>query len=59
MENTVRYCFVIGVVRNSVNDVKDGIFKACKLIAKDGDYTAAFNISKDELERIPPSDKSI
>ena len=52
LKNAVRYFFIKGVVYNSVNRVKDGVFKVCKTIAEGGDYTAAFkdNVSAKELE---------
>ena len=52
LENTVRYFFIKGVVHKSVNRVKEGVFKACKAIAQEGDYIDAFKsgVSPKELE---------
>ena len=52
LENTVRYFFIKGVVHNSVNRVKDGVFKVCKAIAEGGDYTDMLksSVSSKELE---------
>lgn len=42
MESTVKYFLIKGVVHNSVNAVKDTVFKVCSLIAHSGDYLAEY-----------------
>ena len=38
LESTVRYCFIKGVVTNTVNAIKDTIFKVCAAIAHEEDF---------------------
>jgi len=38
LEETVRYCFIKGIVHNSVNAIKDTIFHVCVKIAIEEDY---------------------
>jgi uncharacterized protein with ParB-like and HNH nuclease domain len=40
--DSVKYFYVKGVVHNSVNAVRDTVFKVCALIANDGDYLSEF-----------------
>ena len=42
VKETVRYFFVKGVVHNSVNAVRDTVFKVCAHIEKEGDYVAEY-----------------
>lgn len=38
LKSTVRYCYIKGVATNSVNTIKDTIFKVCAAIEYDKDY---------------------
>ena len=38
IESTARYCFIKGVVTNTVNSIKDTIFKVCAAIAHEENY---------------------
>jgi uncharacterized protein with ParB-like and HNH nuclease domain len=42
VEETCKYFFIKGVVHNSVNAVKDTVFKVCALIEKEGDYISEY-----------------
>lgn len=49
-KETVRYFFIKGVVHNSVNAVRDAVFKVCAHIEKEGDYVAEYvSHSKDDV----------
>ena len=47
IESTVRYCFIKGVVTNTVNSIKDTIFKVCAAIAHEEDYTHNYRENSD------------
>jgi len=51
MEETVRYCFIKGV-HNSVNAIKDTIFRVCAAVYKGTDYTDEYrkNTSQKDIE---------
>ena len=57
---TVRYCFIKGVVANTVNAIKDTIFKVCAAIAHDKDYNCHYtkNAGDDVVEFKGRLDKS-
>lgn len=42
LEQTFKYFFIKGVVHNSVNAVKDTVFKVCALIEKEDDYISEY-----------------
>lgn len=42
LENTARYFFIKGVATNSVNSIKDTVFKVCAAIAKDENYAELY-----------------
>ena len=52
IDNTVKYFYLKGIVYNSVNAVKDTVFKVCVGIEKDLDYLADYkrNISSNDIE---------
>ncbi|WP_323596007.1 DUF262 domain-containing protein [Aliarcobacter butzleri] len=52
LKNLTKYLFIKGVVHNSVNSVKDTIFKICKDIASGENYLDNIlqNLTKDDLE---------
>lgn len=52
LENTVKYIYVKGVVYNSVNAIKDTIYRVCVRIEEEGDYLAEYakNISSNDME---------
>ena len=43
VEETCKYFFIKGVVHNSVNAVKDTVFKVCALIEKEENYISEYN----------------
>jgi len=51
IETTLKYFFIKGVVYNSVNAVKDTVFKVCVAIEKEDDYLGEYfkNISDNDL----------
>lgn len=50
LELTVKYFFVKGVVYNSVNYVKDAVFKACVAIEAENDYLEEYSkISEEDI----------
>lgn len=55
LRETFKYFFIKGVVYNSVNTVKDTVFKVCALIEKNGNYISEYkkNLGNDidEFER--------
>lgn len=54
MEETVKYFFIKGIVHNSVNAVKDTVFKVCSSIENNGHYFLEYqnNLSNDSQELI-------
>lgn len=42
LKSTVRYFYIKGVVYNTVNRVKDTVFKVCSAIEHEGDYTDVY-----------------
>lgn len=52
IENTVKYFYIKGVVYNSVNAVKDTVFKVCVAIEQEKDYLSEYqkNLSKEDTE---------
>lgn len=51
IKKTTKYFFTKGVVHNSVNSVKDTVFKVCASIEQEEDYTRHFtdNLSENDL----------
>lgn len=51
IKDTTKYLFVKGVVHNSVNSVKDTVFKVCASIDKEEDYSKHYidNLSENDL----------
>lgn len=51
INETVKYFFIKGVVYNSVNAVRDTIFKVCAIIEKEGDFISEYlNNSKNDVD---------
>ncbi len=42
LEETVRYCFIMGVATNTVNSIKPTIFRVCKAIAHGEDHVGLY-----------------
>lgn len=45
LETTVQYFFIKGVVHNSVNAVKDTVFRVCSSIEREGDYLSDYKLN--------------
>ena len=48
LELTIKYFFIKGVVYNSVNKIKDHVFKVCVAIEQEDDFTNVYNEIDDE-----------
>ncbi len=48
MKETVRYCFIRGVMHNSVNAIKDTIFKVCVAVQQGTDYVSKYRGDTDK-----------
>lgn len=52
LEATIQYFFIKGVVHNSVNAVKDTVFRVCANIEKKGDYLSDYKANISEGDSI-------
>lgn len=52
LKSTIKYFYIKGIVHNSVNSVKDTVFKVCAAIEQKQDYLQCYweNISDDDLD---------